>query len=56
MADTHDPHGAVTDPNVAPSHLDVRAQFSSLQVAFCVVLGGIAIVAGIVVGLTVTNS
>jgi hypothetical protein len=56
MADSHDSHGADADPNVAPSHLDVRFDFSNVQVAFCVGLGLIAVVAGIVVGLTVTNT
>jgi hypothetical protein len=56
MADSHDSHGAPANPNEAPAHLDVRFEFSNLQVAFCVGLGLIAIVAGLVFGLTVTNT
>ena len=57
MADAHaDPHHAPADPNAAPTHGDVRFSFSGGQMAVAWVLGTLAIVAGIVLGLTVTNT
>ena len=63
MAGAHtDPHAAAeahhpsTDPNVAPTHGDVRSSFSRGQLAVAWILGAVAIVAGIAFGLTVTNS
>lgn len=56
MADSHDSHGVPANPNEAPAHLEVRFQFTNLQVAFCVALGLVAIVGGLVLGLTITNS
>lgn len=49
-----DAHGA-DDPNAAPMHHEIHERFSSWQVAFCVVLGAIAIVGGLVAGLLVVN-
>ena len=51
-----DGHDAPEDPNAAPTHLDVRSDFSVAQMAFIWGLGAIAIVAGIAVGLTVVNN
>jgi hypothetical protein len=53
MADTH---SAAPDPNAAPMHHDIVERFTSLQITIAVALGGIAIVAGIVLGLTVVNN
>jgi hypothetical protein len=44
------------DPNAAPTHGDVRSSFSGRQMAVAWILGAVAIVAGIVLGLTVTNT
>ena len=49
-------HHAPEDPNAAPTHLDVREQFSFAQMAVIWGFGAIAIVAGIVAGLTVVNN
>ena len=49
--DQHNP----ADTNVAPTHLDVKERFTSLQVAICAALGTIAIVAGIVLGIVLQN-
>jgi hypothetical protein len=43
------------DSNVAPMHHDIQERFASWQVAVCVALGSIAIVAGIVLGLVLQN-
>jgi len=51
-----DAHHAPADPNVAPTHGDVRTSFSAGQLAFVWILGAIAIVAGIAAGLTVVNN
>jgi hypothetical protein len=44
-----------SDPNVAPMHHDIQERFASWQVAVCIALGSIAIVAGIVLGLVLQN-
>jgi hypothetical protein len=44
-----------SDPNVAPMHHDIQERFASWQVALCVALGSIAIVAGIVLGIVLQN-
>jgi hypothetical protein len=54
MADSHDPHGEV-DPNAAPMHTEVRAEFPVSAVLFCYLLAAIALIAGVVTGLTVIN-
>lgn len=53
-----DPHGhdAPADPNVAPTHSNVKNDFTYAQVAVAWVLGAIAVVGGIVLGLTVVNN
>ena len=38
-------------PEVAPMHSDLRARFSTLQLAFVGGLGGLAIILGAVLGL-----
>lgn len=43
------------EQEVAPIHSDVRANFSDLMVAICVALGGVAIAAGIVLGIVIAN-
>jgi len=40
---------------VAPTHQDVRNNFTELQIAICVGLGSIAIAAGIVLGIVLAN-
>ncbi len=52
MADTH---ATTEDPNAAPMHHDIKEQFTRLQIAIAVSLGGIAIAAGIVFGLLLAN-
>ncbi|MEP7216040.1 MAG: hypothetical protein ABI782_07280 [Anaerolineaceae bacterium] len=54
-ADAHDSHGPV-DPNAAPLRADVRETFSPRAVAFCAIVGAVAIVAGTVAGLTLVSS
>jgi hypothetical protein len=55
-AEEHDAHHAPIDPNAAPTHGDVRFTFSLAQMAVPWVLGVIALVAGVVLGLTVVNN
>jgi hypothetical protein len=55
MADTHDAHAEV-DPNAAPMHIDVRETFSRGAVLFCYALAAIALVSGVVAGLTIVNN
>lgn len=53
----HDDHGhGPEDPNAAPMRSDVRDAFSPGAIAFCAILGVVAIVAGTVIGLTVINN
>lgn len=54
-ADAHDSHGSA-DPSAAPLRADVRETFSTRAVAFCAVVGGVAIVAGTIAGLTIVNN
>ena len=67
MADTHsEPHAALTadnhdshapaDPNAAPMRADVRETFSRGAIAFCAILGAVAIIGGTVAGLTIVNN
>lgn len=49
-------HDAPADPNVAPTHSDVKNDFTLGQVAVVWALGAIAVVGGIVLGLTVVNN
>lgn len=49
MADAHD------DPNAAPMHHEIEEQFSTGAVVFCYLLALIALVAGVVAGVTVIN-
>ncbi len=53
---TDEGHHAPVEAGAAPTHLDVRERFSFAQMAFAWALGAIAIVAGIVLGLTVVNN
>lgn len=53
--DAHNPHHD-DDPNVAPTHAEIEERFTPVQVAFCAVLAAVAIVGGIVAGLTITNT
>jgi len=50
MADTH-----AEDPNVAPTHYEVRERFSSLAYGLAVALGGTAVVLGILLGIFLAN-
>lgn len=52
--ETRDAHGH-TDPNAAPMRADVRETFSTGAVAFCAIIGVVAIVGGVVAGLTLAN-
>ena len=68
MADTHpetntapapahtDGSHAAVDSNAAPLRADVRETFSTRAVAFCAIVGTVAIVAGTIAGLTLANS
>jgi hypothetical protein len=49
MADSHD------DPNAAPMHHDIQEHFSSGAVLFCYLLAAIALIAGVISGLTIIN-
>ncbi len=49
MADHHD------DPNAAPMHHEIQEKFSAGAVLFCYALAFIALVAGVITGLTVIN-
>lgn len=51
MADAH----GHEDPNAAPMHHDIVEKFSTGSVLFCYVLAAIALVAGVVAGLTIVN-
>jgi len=54
-ADPHDAHHAPVDPNAAPMHQEVRFAFPQTALWFAWGMGGLAIVLGIVLGLTVNN-
>lgn len=54
-SDTHGHDGPV-DPNVAPTHSDVRRDFSMAQMTVAWALGAIAVVGGVILGLTVINN
>ena len=41
-------------PETAPAHTDARAEFSAMDLAVAVGLGGLAIVLGTVLGLVLT--
>ena len=49
MADSHD------DPNAAPMHHEIQEGFSRGAVVFCYLLAAIALIAGLVAGLTIIN-
>lgn len=53
-AESHDAH-AHQDPNASPMHPEVHESFSRAAVVFCYALAAIALIAGIVAGLTVIN-
>ncbi len=42
-------------PEVAPVHLDVRSRFGTADLAIVIALGGVAIIAGTVLGLVFTT-
>lgn len=44
------------DPNAAPMHQDIQERFSQGQVLFCYLLAAVALVAGVVAGLTIVNN
>ncbi len=48
-------HGTHDDPNAAPMHHEIVERFTRAQIAFCAALGGIAIIAGIVLGIVLSN-
>jgi hypothetical protein len=52
MADSH----ANDDPNVAPMHHDIDEGFSSLQIGAAAILGVVAIILGIVLGVVLANN
>ncbi|MGB4862310.1 MAG: hypothetical protein WBO97_07615 [Tepidiformaceae bacterium] len=52
MADSHDAHGHI-DPNAAPMHSDVKMTFSTGAVVYCYLLAAVALIAGVVAGLTI---
>lgn len=52
MADTH---GQTPDPNAAPMHHEIKESFSTVDVTICIVLGLVAIAAGIISGLLFIN-
>jgi hypothetical protein len=52
MADAH----AHDDPNAAPVHHDIQGRFSQGQEFFCYLLALLALVAGVVAGLTIVNN
>lgn len=51
----HESHGHF-DPNAAPMRADVRETFSTGAVAFCAIVGAIAIIGGTIAGLTIVNN
>ena len=61
MADSHlEEHGhghghGHDDPNAAPMHAEVRGDFPQSAVIFCYLLAAIALIAGLVAGLTIVN-
>jgi hypothetical protein len=54
MAESHDAH-APQDPNASPMHPEVHESFSRVAVLFCYALTAVALIAGVVAGLTVIN-
>ncbi|MFN0096197.1 MAG: hypothetical protein ACKVVT_15655 [Dehalococcoidia bacterium] len=51
MADAHAPQ----DPNAAPMHHDIVGEFGGIHVFICGMLGVLASIAGIVLGLVLIN-
>ncbi len=51
MADAHAPE----DPNAAPMHHEIVSDFSPIHVVICGVLGVLATLAGIIVGVIAVN-
>lgn len=56
MADHHEDHHANQDPNAAPMHQDIVADFSFGTVLTATLLGLIAAAAGIVLGVSLINN
>ncbi len=54
MADSHDAHGHA-DPNAAPMHHEIKETFSPGAVLFCYLLAAVALIAGVITGITVIN-
>lgn len=52
----HEAHHAPADPGAAPMHQEIHERFTMGQMMFAWVLGGGAIVLGIILGLTVVNN
>lgn len=50
-----DHHGAELDPNVAPTHQEIVADFSFGTVLFATVLGLVAAFGGIIFGIVLAN-
>jgi len=50
MADSHAP-----DPNAAPMHHEIKERFTNAQAAIAGILGGVAIIAGIVLGIVLAH-
>ncbi len=51
----HEPHEP-QNPNAAPMHLEVKADFSRWQVAYAVGLAVVAVVAGLSLGIVLANN
>ena len=54
MADSHDAHSH-EDPNAAPMHHEIQERFSTPAVLFCYALAALALLGGLIAGLTVIN-
>ncbi|MBI5946528.1 MAG: hypothetical protein HY875_00125 [Chloroflexi bacterium] len=48
-----DPHAQ--DPNAAPMHHEIKERFTNAQAAVSGILGAVAIIAGIVLGIVLAN-
>jgi hypothetical protein len=48
-------HGTHDDPNAPPMHHEIVDTFTRAQIAFCAALGGVAIVAGLILGIILVN-
>jgi hypothetical protein len=56
VADIHTADPVTTDPDVAPNHPEVRDTFPATAIAFCWGIAALAIVLGIILGLTLANN